>query len=457
MKTINFYICAFAVVIATASLFSCSQTEYIIEDEAPKHSSRVSVIELLEQKPVSLHATLSNEEQVALRVQKKGTYRISEIEAVQSLERFAANDGNSTLRTKSVNLKKSSKTGKDLYYEVVFEGKKGTGFAMLSADERADNMLCYTEVGSISDTSFIKNMKFCLELIDLYVEEQTKVDLNIDVLALSANSKLAASGRSITKETNEVTLRNIPAFDPNIWTYAGSVYNSTLRERIKQVEGGWHQDEPFNNLLDNIGALTKNRRAWVGCQMIAVSLIMAYHKRPFGGYISTNDWASIINDPEHSALLQLLMRDLHNAMYTERTISYTESTNSIAQLFLNNNGYTAGPNVNYSFNTMWDALQYGPNIMRGESPNSGRHAWAVEGVRYNDVVSYDLWTYNYNGKILEYQDNYMAFTNGKQVRCDWGWKGGVKTWCSDNVFKFVDLLGVSNDFNSNLQMLSYIK
>ena len=68
-----------------------------------------------------------------------------------------------------------------MYYEFVLESDKGTGFSIVSADERIPEMLCYSEVGAISDTSFNKSLKFCLELLDLYVEDQTKDELAIEV------------------------------------------------------------------------------------------------------------------------------------------------------------------------------------------------------------------------------------------------------------------------------------
>ncbi|MDR0749711.1 MAG: hypothetical protein LBF62_09085 [Tannerellaceae bacterium] len=39
-----------------------------------------------------------------------------------------------------------------------FESDKGTGFSILPAGERTDDILCYSEAGAISDTTFNKSL-----------------------------------------------------------------------------------------------------------------------------------------------------------------------------------------------------------------------------------------------------------------------------------------------------------
>lgn len=114
-------------------------------------------------------------------------------------------------------MKKNKKNGRNLYYEVIFENDKGTGFSLLSADERVDKLLCYSENGSISDTSFNKSLKYCLELVDLYVEGQTQKELDIESLASSANQKIKAANKG------KVITKALPPFDPDDpnspWSY----------------------------------------------------------------------------------------------------------------------------------------------------------------------------------------------------------------------------------------------
>ena len=70
---------------------------------------------------------LTKSEVIALKVQEKGTYAISESEALSILERFTASSDSieSAIDVKSAVLKKNEKTGKDMYYEFVFDSKEG--------------------------------------------------------------------------------------------------------------------------------------------------------------------------------------------------------------------------------------------------------------------------------------------------------------------------------------------
>ena len=204
MKNNRLNLFIFIVGFATVMMFSCSKTDELSENEM---GTGISVSEVL--------PSLTKSEVIALAVQKKGTYAISESEALGLLERFTASDGiESAVNVKSSVLKKNAKTGKDMYYEFVFESDKGNGFSIISADERVPELLCYSEVGSISDTSFNKSMKFCFELMDIYVEEQTKEELDIEALALSAKEKQDL----LFKMKNQSTLKrgiDPPVFDPN--------------------------------------------------------------------------------------------------------------------------------------------------------------------------------------------------------------------------------------------------
>ena len=161
---------------------------------------------------------LTASEQIALSVKQKGSYDISEKEAKKNFESYAKTiHKEKAVKVKALSLKKNKKNGRNLYYEVIFENDKGTGFSLLSADERVDKLLCYSENGSISDTSFNKSLKYCLELVDLYVEGQTQKELDIESLASSANQKIKAANKG------KVITKALPPFDPDDpnspWSY----------------------------------------------------------------------------------------------------------------------------------------------------------------------------------------------------------------------------------------------
>ena len=65
---------------------------------------------------------LTKAESVSLAVQQKGTYKVSQSEAIERFNRFAVSaDKDVFIRVQSITLKKSPTTGKDIYYEVIFE------------------------------------------------------------------------------------------------------------------------------------------------------------------------------------------------------------------------------------------------------------------------------------------------------------------------------------------------
>ena len=75
--------------------------------------------------------------------------------------------------------------------------------------------------GSISDTSFNKSLKYCLELVELYVEEQTQKELDIESLASSANQKIKAANKG------KVITKALPPFDPDDRTALGVMTGQT--------------------------------------------------------------------------------------------------------------------------------------------------------------------------------------------------------------------------------------
>ena len=422
-----------------------------------EQSVKKEALASIEQKNESSVPTsiLTKSEAIALTVQRKGSYKVSESESIQTLKNFSASVSDSkksTIRTKSVTLKKSPKTGKDMYYEIVFEGDKGTGFSLLSADERAEAILCYSEAGSISDTLFNKSLKFCLALVDRYVEEQTKEDLDIEALASSAKRKMAVSKETMNAEM--VQTKAIPPFDPedpSPWYYVRTDIDTVVSERLKLVPGGWHQGSPFNDFLPYLP--NSNERVAVGCAMIAVSQIMAYHKKPFRDYITTAMWPSMINNVNTSVELKNLMRDLFYDMVTSYDAIGTNSNINKARSFLNSNGYTAGSTTSYSYTNIWNALNYGPTYIRGSLMNGDGHAWVVDGARTTTLNYIDIYHYNNNGKIIEHTGLAFSYTT-KIVRYDWGWGvSNENTWFNDNVF----LMRTGYDFKYDISMISSVQ
>lgn len=186
--------------------------------------------------------------------------------------------------------------------------------------------------------------------------------------------------------------------------------------------------------------------------MIAVSQIMAYHKKPYSNYITAAMWPGMINNVTTSVELQRLMLDLFNAMQTSFDKEGTSSNISKARGFLNNNGYTAGSESGYSFDKVWNALNYGTYV-QGTNPliNKG-HAWVADGARQTKITTYDVYTTIYKGKVYEIQGSAYMSTS-LEVRYDWGWKHGNNTWFASGVFAQDPN---SLNYNKDVKIISYI-
>ena len=394
---------------------------------------------------------LTASEQIALSVKQKGSYDISEKEAKKNFESYAKTiHKEKAVKVKALSLKKNKKNGRNLYYEVIFENDKGTGFSLLSADERVDKLLCYSENGSISDTSFNKSLKYCLELVDLYVEGQTQKELDIESLASSANQKIKAANKG------KVITKALPPFDPDDpnspWSYDRTDVKNEVTERIKQVHAGWHQGSPFNDLLPLLPP-DYTQRAYTGCAMVAVSQIMAYPQKPYSNYITAAMWPTMIANLDTSVELKRLMLDLFNTMNTGYDATGTSSSISKARDFLNNNGYTAGSAQDYTFDRAWSALSYGPTYIRGTRASGDGHAWIIDGVRNTRTTSTDIYTITYNGRVFEASGS-SSITSFQTVRYDWG--GGNEndnTWFNSGIFT---PSSNTSPYDRNVRMISYV-
>ena len=303
-------------------------------------------------------------------------------------------------------------------------------------------------------------------MVNEYVEEQTKNEMDVETLVESAHGKL---GKIFNQNS---LLKAVPPLDPNDpypWVYNRTEFETSSYERIKTIPGGWHQDQPFNNLLPDVSGIgTINGKAYAGCAMVAVAQILSYHKKIFkhngNTLILASDWTAMINNPASSALLQNLMEILFYDMKTSYGINGTSSNISKARSFLNSHQFTAGSDDNYSFSGIYDALQWGPTFMAGSNSSGEGHAWVVDGARSYTTITIDVYTLDYNGKILEATVETGPITT-RGVRYDWGYGNylningqiqNVNIWFSDGVFNVNPGLSGFN-FNNSVKIISHIK
>ena len=275
-------------------------------------------------------------------------------------------------------------------------------------------------------------------MVDLYVEEQTKEELDIDALTLSAKEKLDLS----TQELIATKGIDPPPFDPNIWTYMGLYYGETVDSWIKPVPGDWHQQAPYNDSLPLVSGVppANNGRAFVGCAMIAVTQIMSFHKKAFRDYITTLEWNSMIANSTTSTKLKRLMKDTFYDLKIEDRYNWPDSTGTPsdfgkARTFLRNNGYTVDDNGSgtYSFARVSSVLNYDPAYVSGESTTHAGHGWVVDGVKTVTWNWYEFWTITHINTLFEHK---VPVSNGifKYVQYYWGWGSGYHTWFADGVF-----------------------
>jgi len=462
-------------VLAAFLMFSCSIDEQPLDvDLGKEFIPEYPEIFASSNDSVSSPHLLTNSEAIALRVQRKGTYKISESEALEKFNGFAESNTNvsKTIFVKGIDLKKNSKTGKDMYYEIVFVNEKGTGFSLVSADERVPEVLCFIEKGSLCDTVSNKNLKFCLDLVEHYVEDKTKNELNIEFLSLTASEKLQSTviKKDVAKKENNgepsISKSAVPPFDPDVWTYEYSWWEQTYNECLKTVPVTWDQGAPYNALLPYIAGTNPAQTANVGCGMIAVAHIMAYHKKGFPSYISNSDWNNIVNFPYwtyyiyHDSIpdkTKLLMLKLFEKMkYGIPTIKGTTCTTTTTLNCLKENGYTEGSFVSYNFATVQSALAFGPTIIFGDNITpSGKegHAWVIDGYSIKKIYYYDHYSYFFGGKLWEIDDCSGIYTTNK-VCYSWGTKyGNNNGWFNSGVFEYDN----SNNFNQNVYIINYIK
>ena len=491
MKFSKLFICWLAVGITAVLMFACS--------DAPPLDQETEDVGIFPE-------LLTEAEQIALAVQNKGTYEISESEALEILKRFvtaksdeqgvgvkSAEDSDAgAVDVKSATLKTSKKTGRPMYFELVFDNADGSaGFSLVAADERLSGVLAFSEGGSMSDTTFNKSLKFALGLVDVYAEEQIEKELDIDALAFSANQKLHRlmhQENSLLKRGNKPPDHTIDCtcniclggggggglLDPedpgtggggggsNCGAYYGTITESWTDQILKQIPGGWHQRYPYNSLLPYINNDETNYRAFVGCGAIAVSQIMSYHKRQYYSngslLISVNDWNNIVTqlNPGTVSLLQHLLSEMFWAMKvstTEKPDGYdetgTQNTITTAINFINDqsrHNFTAGAAITYSFQLVKNALVYGPTYIEGFIDNNynGGHAWVIDGaktVHSKTISMYESCEITKSYSFVDY------------VRCDWGWGNSPNnTWFKSSVFTVS-----SYNFNSNLRIISSIQ
>lgn len=356
------------------------------------------------------------------------SYQITQNRAIEIARDFALKEGiaqREDFLFKSCKLRSSEKILG--YYEIEFISNNENGYTIITADKRTSEVICFVEKGALSDTLLIEPLKYFFRNIPRYLHTITKKNDNSQYKSIH-NTK------------------SIPAFDPNVWTYSTTVYDTCTTQYQYSVVN-WGPGNPFNSLIGN----------FAGCTRVSVAQIMAFHKKIYSNYImNTVTWNEMITNESHP-LIPRLFKDLYDNIGT---------TTSSMRSFLENNSYTVGSIHNgYDFDLIVNALIYGPTIITGlPGPYSIiGHSWIIDGAYLYTCHIYDIYTLEYNGEILEYYLYHNDYCI-QRLHYDWGYYGYSDGWFAggvfdeDNEIQYDNLIDPADGQNyaHSIKIISYI-
>ena len=300
--------------------------------------------------------------------------------------------------------------GQDLAFIVTFSTG---GYVLVSADNRLDPILGYSETGVLPEDKAQLPVGFQLWLEGL---EETLARLDDDS---SEPDPAVASfwDRLLPTNTKVVPLNpNPPAL---IDTTVGPLLTST-----------WHQWDPYNwaTPMCYIDSLHQNIHAPAGCAPLAIARIMHYHQYPNIFY-----WADIPNSgatANTAALFESIYNNLGSEISFGANATTVSSSFNPATFLSVNYGYTYAQRCNYSstaYLTMKDELltYQRPVILSGRPTSGDGHYWVCDGVHY-----YQTCTELDDGSFVTYGHLYFHHA--------WGYDSSLDAWLSSSAQFTVD-------------------
>lgn len=440
-RTVCKNLCSSILLLSAFFIYSCSNE---LEDNLSSKENKEFTLKL------------SVDEANALKIKKTGSYVISEEDAIEMILKGFTKEAQSRSKSsfvvkscKKIDFPSTNKIEKDKkpegYYVVDFIHENKEGFSIVSADKRIEQVLAYSEQGSLNDTIYNEGLKIFYQGLSHYMENQVK-EFNTDSLYNAALSKLTFSRNGWIDDGNFHYYYAPYGFtvDPDyeymgeeIITHEGSEIGDILTTR-------WSQNYPYNNKLPNI---TANQKAYAGCTLIAMIQIMAYHKKPYGTVTAT-DWARFTQSFQcYEEELQDCILSIFNEIEKKSVDTLgTDISLPSAWIFLNRNGYLATLHENYNSNTM--KL---PVLVRGDSgTGTAGHVWVIDSKRITTYVTYDKYEKDdgydvwriYVEKLEEYGPLY--------VHCNWGYGGSSDGWYINNAFSSYN----NFDYSQNTRMIN---
>lgn len=289
---------------------------------------------------------------------------------------------------------------------------KGGGFVILSADNRLEPVLAFSEDENFTTNStdinpglvhWIDNVKSGINGIRVLNKPQTEV--------MAANWTPEAIGRIF--DHPQPTGPHVPMEPevqpeyPPIPTEPVPCNNHTVYEMGPYITTEWHQGYPYNNNAPYIRNGSTSERAAAGCTSIAVAQVIAYYKYP-----DRYNWSSTIDQAR-------LIRDVGDAVHTNYGLSTSSAAGEdMAPALENIFNYSRANYSDYNLQTVTGNLIQGrPIVFTGGSKGGGwlnpkyenGHAWVCDG--YKIVSPCSAHSHSDNSHI-------------PYLHMNWGWGGG---------------------------------
>lgn len=246
------------------------------------------------------------------------------------------------------------------------------GFILLSADNRIQPILAYSEEGKfeIDETAYPEGLKFWMDDAKKQISE-------------IQNSKIKQSSEDkIAWEKIQYILTNQSLFskeDPidcydHTETYTVGPFLNTK----------WQQEGGFNDALTYIGCGGYYRQVYAGCVPIAMAQVMKYYQYP------TNYNWSLMPLTSATTTTANFIADIHTAInnvYNDSPV-YSCAVTSVypdkdmGYVLRSQFNYSSANYANYNSTTVRNNLTSGkPVILAGDNGISSGHMWVCDGYR----------------------------------------------------------------------------
>jgi len=331
-------------------------------------------------------------------------YQIANSNKIKSLN--GAKKASATNEQLVIAYSKSSKNkdGKLIASYYVFNKSNNAGFVIVSGDDRAKQILGYSDEGSFDQNNLPENFKYWLSLYENEIMQLPSMEV------------------SIPNATQQI-VNSQPLKTPDVFNFEPSI--SPLLGQIK-----WDQDAPYNDLCPLIPPENTSRSV-TGCVATGMAQVMKYHEWPVTGTGSktyttstheinlsvnfantTFDWANMADTYSDSSTtaqksaVATLMYNCGVAVEMDYAESSGAYTTDMAKALRDNFGYD--PNLqqyyrNYYSRTEWeDKIKselnaFRPVLYAGQSSEGG-HLFVCDGYDSNNLYHINWgWSGTSNG------------------------------------------------------------